>query len=56
VTSDIRGAHAAGIDACWYNPEGFPFRRTGGRAGIRDPNLWEIKKTSEKNKSRPQKN
>lgn len=25
LTSDIRGAHAAGIDACWYNPEGLPF-------------------------------
>lgn len=25
LTSDICGAHAAGIDACWYNPEGLPF-------------------------------
>ena len=24
INSDIRGANAAGIDACWYNPDGRP--------------------------------
>jgi 2-haloacid dehalogenase len=24
LASDIRGARAAGIDACWYNPKGLP--------------------------------
>ena len=25
LTSDMRGANNAGVDACWYNPKGKPF-------------------------------
>ncbi len=43
-TSDIRGAHAAGIDACWYNPAGLPFPGEPEDAPEYEiKNLWELK-------------
>ena len=45
LTSDIRGAHAAGIDACWYNPERLSFSGEPEDAPEYEiRNLWEIKK------------
>lgn len=45
LSSDILGARAAGIDACWYNPSGLPF--SGNPEDAPDytiQNLREIKK------------
>lgn len=44
LSSDIRGARAAGIDACWYNPAGLPFAGDPGDApNYTIGNLREIK-------------
>ncbi len=37
LSSDIRGAHYAGIDSCWFNPSGRPFRKELFRP------TWEIR-------------
>ena len=47
LTSDMRGANGAGVDACWYNPGGKPLP---GESGGGNPvhveyeigNLWDV--------------
>lgn len=41
LRSDIRGANAAGIAACWYNPLGLP-REEGVRVDWEIRDLWEL--------------
>lgn len=43
LQSDIRGGNTAGIDTCWYNPEGLP-GRDGVRVDYEVRELGEVKK------------